>query len=147
VVETGAIAIRYPLDSSDSSHPPERQSASHQSASHQSASHQSASPESASPESRSHAPLTRPTGTQRRDDRHCDPDAIVLRWSLQPGDQVVVDQELLVLAVGDEVQSIRSPVAGVLLNHWSEEGDRLGSGETLGWIRPTVGDGSDASKP
>ncbi len=66
-----------------------------------------------------------------------DPGVIVLRWSVQPGESIEADQELLVLAVGSEVQVIRAPVPGVLLNHWTEEGDRLGRGETLGWIRPS----------
>ncbi len=64
--------------------------------------------------------------------------ATLMQWRVRAGDTVEEGQELLLVALGDQLHAVPSPVAGILLVHWSEAGDPIGSGETLGWIRPRL---------
>jgi biotin carboxyl carrier protein len=62
--------------------------------------------------------------------------ATLLHWCVFPGDLVEQDQEILLIAEGQCLRSVSAPTAGTLLAHWSEAGDPVAAGETLGWIRP-----------
>ncbi|MDE0959408.1 MAG: hypothetical protein OSB09_01360 [Planctomycetota bacterium] len=62
--------------------------------------------------------------------------ATLLHWCVFPGDRVEKDQELLLVAEGHSLHSVSAPIAGTLLVHWSEAGDPVAIGETLGWMRP-----------
>ncbi len=64
--------------------------------------------------------------------------ATLMQWRVKAGDPVEKGQELLLVALGDLLHAVTSPVAGTLLVHWSEAGDPIGAGETLGWIRPRM---------
>jgi len=62
--------------------------------------------------------------------------ATLLQWCVFPGDPVEKDQEILLIAEGQCLRSVSAASAGTLLVHWSEAGDPVAAGETLGWIRP-----------
>ncbi|MBT5737974.1 MAG: hypothetical protein HOI29_05310 [Planctomycetes bacterium] len=62
--------------------------------------------------------------------------ATLLHWCVFPGDPIEKDQELLLIAEGQCLRSVSAPTSGTLLVHWSEAGDPVAAGETLGWIRP-----------
>ncbi|MGE4619828.1 MAG: hypothetical protein AAEJ04_08490 [Planctomycetota bacterium] len=67
------------------------------------------------------------------------PHATLLEWYVGPGERIQKDQELLLGGHGDTFHSLTSPVSGTLLVQWSETGETMGHGETLGWIRPDTG--------
>ncbi|HIG06478.1 MAG TPA: hypothetical protein EYQ08_12275 [Planctomycetes bacterium] len=62
--------------------------------------------------------------------------ATLLQWCVFPGDLVEKDQEILLIAEGECLRSVSATSSGTLLVHWSEAGDPVAAGETLGWIRP-----------
>jgi hypothetical protein len=64
------------------------------------------------------------------------PHATLIEWYVDTGERVEKDQELLLGARGASLHSLPSPVSGILLTQWSETGEEMGHGETLGWIRP-----------
>ncbi|HIC24263.1 MAG TPA: hypothetical protein EYO84_12585 [Planctomycetes bacterium] len=94
MVEPGAIAIRWPMQSIDD---------------HAAGGH--------SPAPADHPPT-------------------LLEWYVRAGESIHKDQELLLVGRGTSLHPMTSPVDGTLLVQWSEAGEVVGAGETLGWIRP-----------
>jgi len=118
VVEPGAIAIQFPEGTRPASAPTVREAPRE-----------------------SHPPIQSPSSPACPDVASQGPpeeetEATRMQGRVRAGDPVEEGQELLLVALGDHLHAVTSPVSGTLLVHWSEAGDPIGAGETLGWIRP-----------
>lgn len=60
----------------------------------------------------------------------------LLQWYVRSGDPIHKGQDLLLIGQGQSLQPMISPVDGTLLVQWSEVGESMGAGQTIGWIRP-----------
>ena len=64
--------------------------------------------------------------------------ATLLQWYVRSGDLIQKDQDLLLIGQGQSLHPVASPVDGTLLVQWSEVGETMGAGQTIGWIRPDL---------
>ena len=119
MVEPGAIAIQFPEGTRPASAPTVREA-----------------PRESQPLIQSPSPPACPAGDASQGPPEGVTEATLMQWRVRAGDPVEEGQELLLVALGDHLHAVTSPVAGTLLVHWSEAGDPIGAGETLGWIRP-----------
>ena len=71
-----------------------------------------------------------------QDGAQADSSPTLIEWYVRAGESIHKDQELLLVGRGTSLHPLTSPVDGTLLVQWSEAGEPVGAGETLGWIRP-----------
>lgn len=84
------------------------------------------------------SPSTPPAGTQPLSDPASA--ATLLQWYVRSGDEIHKGQDLLLIGEGPALHPVTSPVNGTLLVQWSEVGEIMGAGQTIGWIRPDLPD-------
>ncbi len=64
--------------------------------------------------------------------------ATLLQWYVRTGEPIHSGQDLLLIGQGPQLHPVTSPVNGTLLVQWSEVGESMGAGQTIGWIRPDL---------
>ena len=82
------------------------------------------------------APVRGDARSRPHDGAQADSSPTLLEWYVRAGESIHKDQELLLVGRGTSLHPLTSPVDGTLLVQWSEAGDLVSAGETLGWIRP-----------
>ena len=80
---------------------------------------------------------SKPTTTVQPPAENADP-ATLLQWYVRTGEPIHSGQDLLLIGQGPRLHPVTSPVDGTLLVQWSEVGEAMGAGQTIGWIRPDL---------